>query len=169
MGIHTWYKAVAIVTLAITRATMLGNLLIVMFRRFTVMEILILFNQHIQFCIFLSRIIQLGIHGMSTKRIYQEIVIVVDVLTIRAVKRQENVRIEEEDPDRERKNNESLVPLHLKSYRQSIVCFPSEHGNHKEYMKSNKSELTYQREDSIKIQKLLNRNRLFKMDGFIMA
>lgn len=85
MGIHTWYKAMDIVTLAISRATMLGNLLIVMFHRFTVMETLILFNQHIQFRIFLSWIIQLGIHGMSTKRIYQEIVIVVDVLTIRAV------------------------------------------------------------------------------------
>lgn len=80
-----------------------------------------------------------------------------------------NVRVEEEDPNRERKNNESLVSLHLKNYRQPIVWFLSEHGNNNEYMKSNESESTYQRGDFHKIQKLFNRNHLSGMDGFLIT
>ncbi|CAI9764867.1 unnamed protein product [Fraxinus pennsylvanica] len=65
----------------------------------------------------------------------------------RSKKEEKNVRIEEEDPDKEMKSNESLVPLQLKNYRHPIVWFPSEYGNNEEHKKSKESEYTDQKED----------------------
>ncbi|KAL0412106.1 UNVERIFIED_CONTAM: BAG family molecular chaperone regulator 6 [Sesamum latifolium] len=55
-------------------------------------------------------------------------------------KQQKNVRIEEEEPDGERRKNDSLVPFQLKNKPHHIVWLPPDYSNNREHGKVNNSE-----------------------------
>ncbi|KAL0373760.1 UNVERIFIED_CONTAM: BAG family molecular chaperone regulator 6 [Sesamum radiatum] len=55
-------------------------------------------------------------------------------------KQQKNVRIEEEEPDGERRKNDSLVPFQLKNKPHRFLWLPPDYSNNREHGKVNNSE-----------------------------